>query len=107
MIRFRAEKSFSRYGYDLWVMDDRRDGFYIAKPIKLEFEKHDEATLLPEPTWSVDEFMAKDLIPELRKTLAGFNWMNDKEDYDQLSRVQKLMQAHIDSLKSVVDKVVK
>lgn len=106
MIQFRAERGWSFDGYQAWILDYRNGQTYIAKPVKLEFEPHPEGHILPEPTLQIRADIARELIPQLKKSLAGFTWFDDKEDYEVAKRVEKAMQAHIDSLKLVVDRVV-
>lgn len=105
-MRFRIERSFSKMGYNIWLLDYKNNQGFIAKPINLEFEQIDDGAILPEPTLFIDEFLARDLIPEVQKGLAGLNYLK-KEDYDINCRVEKQMQSHIDSLKIVLDRVLK
>lgn len=107
MIEFRIERGWSFKGYQAWIIDRRNDASYIAKPIQLEFVKMEgSAFLLPEPTLTMEWPMSEEFVREAKKALSGFNtW--DKENYEVSARIEKAMQAHIDSLKLVVERIVK
>ncbi len=108
MIDLRVDNSWSRLGFNVWIIDRRPDNAcYIAKPTVLDFAPIEDGHILPEPTFFLNAHLAKEVIPALRRTLAGITWFEDKEDYEASKRIEKAMQAHIDSLKLVVDRVVK
>lgn len=108
MVLFRIDKSFASDSYNIWIIEHDVNGkAKVAKPISIEFEEVIEGQLLPEPTLSINGQRAKEWIPELKKSLAGYTMFDDKEEYETAKRVEKAMQAHIDSLKLVVDRVVK
>lgn len=93
-------------GYQMWIMEYRNGRGYMVEPIELKFKEVPEGYLAPEPTLRIDGDMARDLIPELKKAVAGLNWFEDKEDYEASKRIENAMQAHIDSLKLVVDRTL-
>jgi hypothetical protein len=106
MIDFRIERDWSYNGYQAWVIEHRNGRSYIAEPVELKFKELSERHLLPEPTLRVEGIFAKEFIPQLKKALAGFNtW--EKDEYEVSARIEKAMQAHIDSLKLVVDRALK
>lgn len=106
MITFRIERSYTSNGYNVWVVDHRKDRSYIWKPIKIENEVIEDGQRLPEPTFIIPEFEAQELIPALRKALLGLSWY-DKEEYDTNKLVQKALEDHIASLRNVVEKILK
>lgn len=106
MIRIRAERGWSFDGFQMWFIRDQNNRTYIAKPFKLEFVEIDATQLLPEPSFRCTGQIACEMVPALRKALAGMSWFEDKEDYEASKRIEKAMQAHIDSLKLVVDRVI-
>ncbi len=105
MIQFRAERGWSFDGYQAWVIEYRNDRSYVAKPMELIFEELPEMHSMPEPTIKIQGPLVMELIPQLRKALAGFDHWS-KEDYDQAKRVETAMQAHIDSLRMVVQRTI-
>lgn len=107
MIDFRIERGLSFDGYQAWIIDYRHDGqTLIAKPLELEFVKHDKWNMLPEPSLRITGPLGREFLLAARKSLAEFNtW--DKESYEVSARIEKAMQAHIDSLKLVVERIVK
>lgn len=109
MIDFRIERGWSFDGYQMWILDYRGNQGFICKPFQLEFVPIEEGRLLPKPSFEISGSLALDLLPQIKKRLAGFHspaWSN-KEEYDASSKIEKAMQAHIDSLKLVVDRTVK
>lgn len=103
---FRIQRSWNNGGYDLWIMEHRNDASYIWKPLRVEIEKLDEAQSLPEPTLKIPANLASDLFNSVQKAMSQLYWAK-KEDYDVNAMIQKAMQAHIDSLKMVVERTVK
>lgn len=106
-IEFRVERGWSFFGYQAWILDYRDGKTHIAKPMEMEFVPVEEAAQLPEPSLKISHQLAIEFIPKLKKALAGITWPNDKEDYEVQKRVESAMQSHIDSLKLVVDRIVK
>lgn len=105
-MEFRIERGWSFDGYQAWLLDYRNGRSYIAKPIDLTFEELPEGLMLPEPTLKMNGPFAEEFLLEARKAIAGFNtW--DKENYEVSARIEKAMQAHIDSLKLVVERALK
>lgn len=107
MIDFRIERGWSFNGYQSWILEHRNGKTYIAKPFDIEFVEIEEGCVLPEPSFKCHAIFAKEFFPALKKALAGYTSLDDKEDYEASKRIEKAMQAHIDSLKLVVDRVVK
>lgn len=107
MVRFRVEHAWHQGAVYLWIIETRGGKNFIGKPIDIEFTEIDECANLPEPTFKLTSAQAKEWIPEIKKSLAGYTLFDDKEDYETAKRVEKAMQAHIDSLKLVVERAVK
>ena len=105
MVDFRVERSWSHDGYNIWIYEQRSDGVYVCQPVELNFIKLEEAQALPPASLKLNGAFSRAALPALQSALAGMQWFN-KEDIDVASRVQKAMQAHIDSLKSVLDKTL-
>jgi hypothetical protein len=106
MIDFRIERGWSFDGYQAWIIEHRNGQSYIARPIELEFVPIPDGSALPEPTLKLGGPFAKEFLAQAKKALAGFNsW--DKKEYEVSARIEKAMQAHIDSLKLVVDRALK
>jgi len=103
----KVERDWGNRSVNIWLGDYRGRQTFVAKPIQLVFEPHQEDAILPEPTLRLDEDLARVLLPELKKSLAGFTLFDDKEEYETAKRVEKAMQAHIDSLKLVVERTIK
>lgn len=103
MIRFRVEKGISRDGFSVWLLEDRHEATYIAKPIDLVFEKIEEGFRLPNPTLFVPGPFAQELVPQLKKALAGYEFWDDKEEYDKSKRMEKALQDHIESLRKALN----
>lgn len=106
MIQFRVERGWSFDGYQAWILEYRNGKSYVVKPMEMIFKELPDGNLLPEPSIKISGPLAMTIIPELKKALAGFDWLN-KDEYDQSKRVEKAMQEHINSLKVVVDRIVK
>lgn len=107
MIEFRIERGWSFDGYQMWVMEYRNGKAYVAKPFELEFVELEDGIKLPEPTLKINGILARELLPSVRKALAGYDRYDSKEDYEAARRVEKAMQDHIDSLNLVVNRAVK
>lgn len=107
MIDFRIERGWSFDGYQGWVLDYRGDKGFIAKPIEFEWVELNPTATLPEPTFRMNGPLAREFLDATRKALAGFTHFDSKEDYEASRRIEKAMQAHIDSLKLVVDRALK
>ena len=107
MIRVRLERGYSFNGLQMWIMEDRGDRCFMAQPTEIVFKEVSPSALLPQATFSIRNDLAHDLIPELKKALAGYTFFDDKEDLEASKRLEKAMQAHIDSLKMIVDRTVK
>lgn len=104
-IRFHVEKNFGTRSFGLYLFDERADGTYLAKTVDLVFEKIKDELVFPLPTVCINEMTAMDLIPEMKKALAGFNYL-DKPQVEQAEKVQVAMQAHITSLQYVVETIL-
>lgn len=108
MIDFRVERGWSFDGYQGWILDHRNGKTYICKPVVLEFVEIEETSKLPSPTFTMDGIFAREFIPAVKKALSGLHTFFDKpEEYEHSKRIEKFMQAHIDTLKEVVSKVLK
>lgn len=107
MIDFRVERGWSFDGFQVWLIEHRNGKSFIAKPINLEFVEISEGGHLPEPTLKLSGIFAREFIPQAKKALAGLTSFDDKEEYEVSRRVEKAMQAHIDSLKLVVDRSIR
>lgn len=106
MIDFRVERGWAFDGYQAWIIEHRNNRSYIAKPVEFEFVELPEGALYPDPTLKLSGPLAREFMSAAKKALAGFTvW--DKEDYEASARIEKAMQAHIDSLKMVVERIVK
>ena len=106
MIDFRIERGWSFDGHQMWIIEYRNGKTYIAKPFEIEFVELPERCGLPEPTLKIQGPLARELLLQIRKAVAGYHQLDDKEDYENSKRVEKAMQAHIDSLKLVVDRTI-
>lgn len=106
MISFRVQRGWSYDGYQAWVIEYKNGKTYIAEPIELKFVEHPEAIRFPEPTLRIGGVFADEFLKEAKKALAGFTPFDDKEEYENAKRVEKAMQAHIDSLKLVIDRTL-
>lgn len=108
MIDFRIERSWSRHdGYDIWVLKRSENGrSHLLKPTVLEFQEMPEAFRLPEPSLQVQGELGRELITAARTAFAEMQWY-DKKDMSHHAKVESAMQAHIDSLKMVVDRTVR
>ncbi len=104
MIDFRVERGWSFDGHQMWIIEHRQGKTYVAKPFEIEFVEMGEGAILPEPSFKIHGSFARELLPSIKKALAGYTAYDDKEDYETAKRVEKAMQAHIDSLKLVVDR---
>lgn len=109
MIKLRIDRDWgSRDGWNIWVIDHRGDNAFVANPIELKFsEMGSNAFMLPEPTFRAGGAAGLELLQELRRAIAGFEYFQDKEDFDASKRIEKAMQDHIDSLKLVVERTLK
>lgn len=106
MIDFRIQRSWSRNGTDIWLIDRQNNRSFIAEPIELKFREMKTHEMLPEPTIFIDEMQGKEIFEAARKSFASAEWI-DKDEWSAHNKIQKAMQAHIDSLKLVVDRTVK
>ncbi len=102
MIDFRIERGWSFEGHQMWILDHRNGKTYIAKPIELIFTELDEGVRLPEPTLRIAGPLATEFLSQVRKALAGYQSFDDADEYKVAKRVEKAMQDHINSLKTVL-----
>jgi len=106
VIDFRIERAWSRDGYNIWVIDHSERGSFIWEPITISLREINDTERLPDPTLHIDGVKGRELIDAARKAFAGVEWFN-REELNATARIEKAMQAHIDSLKLVVDRVVR
>ena len=60
MISLKIEKTWSRRGFGIWLLNEREGKTFVAKPCELEMVEYGNAFLLPEPTlyFSPEDFYA-------------------------------------------------
>lgn len=109
MIEIRVERDWSRRdGLKIWVMKWHEGGkTSVMKPTDLEFvEMESDTFLLPQPSIQMGGVMGRELFDAAKVAFADADWIN-KSELNHHAKVEKAMQAHIDSLKLVVDRTVK
>jgi hypothetical protein len=107
MIEFRVERGWAFDGYQGWVIDRRANGkAYILKPIAFEFVEIEEGERLPEPSFRIDGIFAQELLPSVKNGLNSLTWL-EKEDPSVNKKLEIAMQDHINSLRSVVERLMK
>lgn len=107
MFDVRLEKNVLTGGVSIWIFVRGKNGnHFCMEPVQLKLVPMPENYRLPDPTIQFDFAEAEEIIPALKRELAGFSSFDDKEEYYSAKRVEKAMQAHIDSLKLVVEKTL-
>lgn len=107
MIKLRVDRDWTRRdGFNVWLMEYRSERTHVAQPFALEFKELPEYSLLPEPSLRLAGDFGRELVDEARKALAGLELFS-KEELAVHAKVEKAMQAHIDSLRLVVERTVK
>lgn len=103
---FRIERSWSRDGYNVWILSYENNQIHIAKPIEIEFQPHTDGHVFPEPTLKIDGVSGRMLLDATKRALSNVSWFS-KEELETHAKVEKAMKDHIDSLKLVIDRVIK
>lgn len=57
-------------GYDIMFVDDRPDGRYVAKPMRLEWEKHEPGSRVVEPSLHFPDRTASVIMKALAEALS-------------------------------------
>jgi len=68
--RVRVQKNLASNVMDVWILQDRPDGLYIAEPIiknpsDVKMRQHEEGVISLEPTMRISHFILQELVNEL------------------------------------------
>ena len=89
----RIERSFQYPGYDIWLINRKRNENYVLKPVKMELdEPHPEAFQLPEPSMRMS--------PELLKAFAQA--ISETDGIPSEIREMKAKDAHLQDMRKLV-----
>lgn len=105
MIRIRVRDQWDRAGHGIWIIDDRPDGFYIAQPVQLTFEKAGDkegAFRLPDPTLELSYEQSQAVLQGIADELAR---LGIRSNSDKTAGTLEAQTKHLDREKEQVDRL--
>ncbi len=103
MIKFRIDRSISRNGYNLWIINYNGDESFIADPIELKFTKCLDGWEFPAPTLQVGEQIGTEFLRAIAEGMADSGLPIAKFPDSTL----KAKDENLKDLRNIIEKILK